>query len=80
MPLLLCATSVSCKKHPTNKHGTLKSSFLNLGAVLVAYMASSQWVTKLCFASSSLFKQTFGVLLSDCGVSILPGDVSEGHL
>lgn len=80
MPQLLCATSVLCKKHPANKHVTLQSSFLNLGAVLVACMASSQWVTKFCFASSSLFRQTFGVLLSNYGVSVLPGEVSEEHL
>lgn len=77
---LLCATSVLCKKHPANKHVTLQSSFLNLGAVLVACVASSQWVTKFCFASSSLFRQTFGVLLSNYGVSVLPGEVSEEHL
>lgn len=80
MPQPLCVTSVSCKKHPTKKHGTLQSSFLNLGAVLVDCMASSQLGTKLCFASSSLFRRSFGVLLSGCDVSILPGEVSEEHL
>lgn len=80
LPQLLCATIVSCKKHPTKKHGTLQGSFLNLDAALVACMASSQWVTKLCFASSLLFRKTFGVLLSICGVSILPSEVFEEHL
>lgn len=80
LPQLLCTTSVSCKEHPTNMHGTPSELIFESRCYPRAYMAFSQWVTRLCFASSSLFRQIFGALLSNWGVSILSDEVSDEHL